>query len=400
MSWQAPDRNGGPEIEGYNLRYRVSGTTPWTGERQGVTGTSATIGGLAPDTDYEVQVQALNGETPSDWSASGTGSTASRPVVTLVESPSSITENGGTATVSATVSPVSTAAFTVTVAVQPAQFTTLSSNAVLSFEAGAGSSTGTVTITGVNNDEDAPDRHVSVTGAVSGGEVTAPSSVTLTLVDDDEAPAGAVAVTVTSSSSTGVSLSWPASEAFDRPFYSANLKLAGQDGGDAETGRGMDIGGGLAFTDSVTGLSLDVRMRTLVVHQAEGFTERGTSLSFGWDPTPSSPLGFTARVARSWGGSAMGGADALWRSQMAHGMGSHRWPAPAARSTRRSATGCRQAGSSERRTSASRRLSTGATTGSACSNGARWNSASTCRARGGRAPCPRSRTTRLSRGRG
>ena len=96
-----------------------------------------------------------------------------------------------------------------------------------------------------------------------------------------------------------------------------------QDGGDAETGTAMDVGGGLVVTDSVTGLSLDVRMRTLVVHQAEGFTERGMSLSFGWDPTPSSPLGLTARVAPSWGGSAMGGADALWRSQMAYGMGSH-----------------------------------------------------------------------------
>ena len=73
-------------------------------------------------------------------------------------------------------------------------------------------------------------------------------------------------------------------------------------------------------------LSLDVRMRTLVVHQADGFTERGMSLSFGWDPTPSSPLGLTARVAPSWGGSAMGGADALWRSQMAYGMGSHQMP--------------------------------------------------------------------------
>ena len=96
-----------------------------------------------------------------------------------------------------------------------------------------------------------------------------------------------------------------------------------QDGGDAETGTGMDVGGGLVFSDSVTGLSLDVRVRTLVVHQAEGFTKRGMSLSFGWDPTPSSPLGLTARVAPSWGGSATGGAEALWNSQMAYGMGSH-----------------------------------------------------------------------------
>ncbi len=39
-----------------------------------------------------------------------------------------------------------------------------------------------------------------------------------------------------------------------------------RDGGDAETGAGMDVGGGLAFTDAVTGLSLDVQVRTLVVH--------------------------------------------------------------------------------------------------------------------------------------
>ena len=47
------------------------------------------------------------------------------------------------------------------------------------------------------------------------------------------------------------------------------------------------------------------------------------SLSLGWDPTPSSPLGLSARVAPSWGGSAQGGAEALWGNQMAYGMGSH-----------------------------------------------------------------------------
>ena len=105
-----------------------------------------------------------------------------------------------------------------------------------------------------------------------------------------------------------------------RPSVEVGLR---RDGGDAETGAGMDVGGGLAFTDTVTGLSLDVRVRTLVVHQAEGFRESGMSLSLGWDPTPSSPLGLTARVAPSWGGQAQGGAQALWNSQMAYGMGSH-----------------------------------------------------------------------------
>ncbi|MCY4121580.1 MAG: hypothetical protein OXG72_11745, partial [Acidobacteria bacterium] len=90
-----------------------------------------------------------------------------------------------------------------------------------------------------------------------------------------------------------------------------------------ETGAGMDVGGGLVFTDTVTGLSLDVRVRTLVMHQADGFRDRGMSLSLGWDPTPSSPLGLTARVAPSWGGQATGGAEALWHSQMSYGAGAH-----------------------------------------------------------------------------
>ena len=51
----------------------------------------------------------------------------------------------------------------------------------------------------------------------------------------------------------------------------------------------MDVGGSLAFTDSVTGLSLDARVRTLVVHQAGGFSERGMSFSFGLNRTPRAP---------------------------------------------------------------------------------------------------------------
>ena len=96
-----------------------------------------------------------------------------------------------------------------------------------------------------------------------------------------------------------------------------------RDGGDAETGAGMDVGGGLAFSDTVSGLSLDVRVRTLVVHQAEGFAERAMSLSLGWNPTPSSPLGLTAKLAPSWGGESRGAAESLWGNQMAYGMNSH-----------------------------------------------------------------------------
>ena len=70
-----------------------------------------------------------------------------------------------------------------------------------------------------------------------------------------------------------------------------------QDGGDAETGRGMDLGAGLVLADGVTGLAVDIRVRRLLVHEAEGFAESGMSISVSYNPTPSTPLGFTARVS-------------------------------------------------------------------------------------------------------
>ena len=94
-----------------------------------------------------------------------------------------------------------------------------------------------------------------------------------------------------------------------------------QDGGDAETGRGIDLGAGLVVADGVTGLAVDIRVRRLLVHQAEGFAESGMSISFSYDPTPKTPLGFTARVSPAWGDDAMNGADALWGRETMSGMG-------------------------------------------------------------------------------
>ena len=95
------------------------------------------------------------------------------------------------------------------------------------------------------------------------------------------------------------------------------------DGGDAEIGAGMDVGAGMVVSDASTGLAVDVRVRTLLVHQDEDFSERGVSLSVSYNPTPSTPLGFVARVAPSWGGQATSGAQALWGREtmggMAHG---------------------------------------------------------------------------------
>ena len=83
------------------------------------------------------------------------------------------------------------------------------------------------------------------------------------------------------------------------------------DGGDAETGFGIDFGGGIAWSDPNSGLSAELRGHALVTHEADGFRERGVSASLAWDPKPSSARGPRLSLTQTVGGSASGGADAL-----------------------------------------------------------------------------------------
>ena len=82
-------------------------------------------------------------------------------------------------------------------------------------------------------------------------------------------------------------------------------------------------GAGLVVSDAAIGLAMDVRVRTVLVHQDEDFSERGVSVFLSYNPTPWTPLGFVARVAPSWGGQATSGTEALWgwetMAGMAHG---------------------------------------------------------------------------------
>ena len=83
------------------------------------------------------------------------------------------------------------------------------------------------------------------------------------------------------------------------------------DGGDAETGFGIDFGGGIAWSDPESGLSAELRGHALLTHEADGFRERGISASLAWDPEPSSALGPTATLTQTVGDPASSGADAL-----------------------------------------------------------------------------------------
>ena len=83
------------------------------------------------------------------------------------------------------------------------------------------------------------------------------------------------------------------------------------DGGDAETGFGLDLGSGLAWSDPATGIRADVSGRGLLSHETGGFRERGIAGSFGWDPAPGSNRGPSLSLTQTMGLSATGGADAL-----------------------------------------------------------------------------------------
>ena len=75
VSWTAPANNGKPGVRSYDLRYRAGDSGSWTDGPQDVTGTSATLTGLTPNTSYQVQVRATNDEGDGDWFDAGTGAT-------------------------------------------------------------------------------------------------------------------------------------------------------------------------------------------------------------------------------------------------------------------------------------------------------------------------------------
>ena len=92
------------------------------------------------------------------------------------------------------------------------------------------------------------------------------------------------------------------------------------DGGDAETGFGVDLGAGVAWADPRRGLSADLRARGLLVHRAKGFRELGLSGALRWDPRPDSDRGVRMTLSRTMGGQASGGMDALLERETLAGL--------------------------------------------------------------------------------
>ena len=110
---------------------------------------------------------------------------------------------------------------------------------------------------------------------------------------------------------------------------------ARHDGGDAETGFGVEVGGGLAWNDPGLGFTLDIEGRTLIAHGNDDLKDRGYAASLAFDPDPATKRGPSFSLRQDWGGQATGGLDALFASnplekRTGGGEPTSRWQAEAA----------------------------------------------------------------------
>ena len=85
------------------------------------------------------------------------------------------------------------------------------------------------------------------------------------------------------------------------------------DGGDAETGVGAELGGGLAYVHTTLGLTVEARGRILLVHRETDFKQWGASVRANLDPGASGE-GLSFSLAPVWG-KAPSGTGALWGNE-------------------------------------------------------------------------------------
>ena len=90
------------------------------------------------------------------------------------------------------------------------------------------------------------------------------------------------------------------------------------DGGDAETGTGVEVGGRIRYADAGSGLTVEANARTLVAHEDSEYEEWGVSGSVRLDPGASG-RGLSLTVAPVWG-TPSSGVDRLWAARDAAGL--------------------------------------------------------------------------------
>ena len=90
------------------------------------------------------------------------------------------------------------------------------------------------------------------------------------------------------------------------------------DGGDAETGTGIELGGGVSYADPTTGITVEAKARGLLAHEDADYTEWGASGSVKIDPGAAG-RGLSLSLSPAWGADS-GNAERLWGLADARGL--------------------------------------------------------------------------------
>ena len=90
------------------------------------------------------------------------------------------------------------------------------------------------------------------------------------------------------------------------------------DGGDAETGTGLELGAGLGFADPSRGLDMALRVHGIAAHAGDGYSEWGVSGSLRLAPGAAG-RGLSMSLTPSYGADP-GGSERLWTLPDAHAL--------------------------------------------------------------------------------
>ena len=101
-----------------------------------------------------------------------------------------------------------------------------------------------------------------------------------------------------------------------KPTLEAGLRY---DAGDAETGAGLEVGGGLGY--AAGRLSVEINARGLLAHQDAGYEEWGFGGSIAYTPSEDG-RGLSMRLGSAWG-ATQSGVQSLWSRRDASGLARH-----------------------------------------------------------------------------
>ena len=99
-------------------------------------------------------------------------------------------------------------------------------------------------------------------------------------------------------------------EAGNRATFTPSAEVGlRHDGGDAETGSGLEVGGGLRYIAGP--LTIEGQVRMLVAHEESGYEEWGASGAIRVTPSASG-RGLTLRLRPEWGRTSSGSQQLWW----------------------------------------------------------------------------------------